>query len=96
MESMFRVEVHPRVLKLAPKVLKPAHLRKFRNFLKELPEKPIPDGYDVRPLTNLKFYGCDSYRLRLGDYRLLYAVNWNEKVVYVVRLEPRGKAYKKR
>jgi len=93
---VFRVEVHPKVIKSAPKVLKPAHLRKFRDFLKELPENPIPDGYDIKPLTDVKIYGCDSYRLRLGDYRLLYAVDWNKKIVYVVRLDPREKAYKKR
>ncbi|WP_456443996.1 type II toxin-antitoxin system RelE family toxin [Thermococcus sp.] len=40
--------------------------------------------------------GLNAYRLRLGDYRVLYAVDWEDKVVYVVRIEPRGRAYKKR
>ena len=93
---MFRVEVHPQVLKLAPKVLKPAHLRKLRDFLNELSENPVPRGYDIKLLVNFDFHGFDVYRLRLGSYRLMYAVNWDEKIVYVVRLEPREKAYKKR
>ena len=40
--------------------------------------------------------GLNAYRLRLGDYRVLYAVDWVDKVVYVVRIEPRKRAYKKR
>jgi len=93
---VFRVEVHLKVIKSAPKVLKPAHIRKFMGFLRELPENPIPEGHDIKPLTDVKIHGCDSYRLRLGDYRLLYAVDWDRKIVYVVRLDPREKAYKKR
>lgn len=41
---VFRVEVHPKVIKSAPKVLKPAHIRKFVDFLRELPENPLPEG----------------------------------------------------
>jgi|GEM_PF-6558767 len=50
----------------------------------------------LSPLTDRKILGLDAYWLRLGDYRLLYAVDWKNKVVYVVRLEPRDRAYKRR
>ncbi len=93
---MFEVRVHSKVAKSAPKVLKPAHLKRLMAFIRELKTNPLPDGYDVKPLTDRKILGLDAYRLRLGDYRLLYAVDWKNKVVYVVRLEPRDRAYKRR
>ena len=93
---MFDVKVHPRVIKIAPRVLKPAHLKRFMAFLQDAKKTPLPTGYDVKPLTDRKILGFDSYRLRLGDYRILYAVDWDNKIVYVVRLEPRSRAYKKR
>ena len=92
---MFDVRVHPKVIKLAYNVLEPAHLKRFIAFLGDSKKDPLPQGYDVKPLTDIKFFGLDSYRLRLGRYRLLYAVDWKNKIVYVVRLEPRSRAYKK-
>ncbi len=93
---MFDVRVHPRVVKSAPRLLKSAHLKRFMDFLRDAKENPLPDGYDVKPLTDRKILGLNAYRLRLGDYRVLYAVGWEDKVVYVVRIEPRKRAYKKR
>ncbi|WP_456367161.1 type II toxin-antitoxin system RelE family toxin [Thermococcus sp.] len=93
---MFDVRVHPKVAKLAPKVLKPTHLKRLIDFIQDVKDEPIPKGYDVKPLTDRKLLGLDAYRLRLGDYRLLYAVDWKNKIVYVVRLEPRSRAYKRR
>ena len=93
---MFDVRVHPRVVKSAPRLLRPAHLRRFMNFLRDAEENPLPSGYDIRPLTDRKIFGLNAYRLRLGDYKVLYAVDWEGKAVYVVRIEPRKRAYKKR
>ncbi len=93
---MFDVRIHPKVVKSAPQILKPAHLKRFMNFLRDAKKNPLPDGYDVKPLTDQKILGLNAYRLRLGDYRVLYAVDWDNKIVYVVRIEPRSRAYKKR
>ncbi|WP_297506122.1 type II toxin-antitoxin system RelE/ParE family toxin [Thermococcus sp.] len=93
---MFDVRVHPKVVKSASQLLKPAHLRLFIEFLQDVKENPLPEGYDIKPLTNRKILGLNGYRLRLGDYRVLYAVDWRNKIVYVVRIEPRSRAYKKR
>jgi mRNA interferase RelE/StbE len=93
---MFDVRVHPKVIKQAPKLLESAHLKRFMDFLKDAKTNPLPTGYDVKPLTDHKILGLDGYRLRLGSYRVLYAVDWKNKIVYVVRIEPRSRAYKKR
>ena len=92
---VFVVKVHPRVIKIASK-LKPAHRKKLAEFMKLAEHNPIPDGFNIRPLKNFEVEGYEGYRLRLGDYRLLYGINWKDKVVYISRLEPRERAYKKR
>lgn len=93
---VFVVKVHPRVTKTALKQLKPAHRKKLAKFLEVAKYDPIPSGFDVKPLKNFEVEGYEGYRLRLGEYRLLYGINWKDKIVYVSRLEPRERAYKKR
>ena len=36
----------------------------------------------------------DSYKLRVGDYRVVYELNMRRKIVYVYRVEHRSKVYK--
>ena len=51
--------------------------------------EPIPPG-------TVKLRGeKDTYRLRVGEYRILYKVLWKEKVVLIFKIEHRKKAYKK-
>jgi len=37
---------------------------------------------------------ADVYRIRLGDLRIVYHVDWVDKIVDIEFLEPRGQAYK--
>jgi Cytotoxic translational repressor of toxin-antitoxin stability system len=34
------------------------------------------------------------YRLRVGNYRIIYEIKNNELIIYVIRLGPRGDIYK--
>jgi len=34
------------------------------------------------------------YRLRVGDYRIIFSIIQEEKIIAVVNIAPRGKAYK--
>jgi len=52
-----------------------------------LREKPVFRG--VVKLRGEK----DVYRLRVGDYRVLYKILWEEEVVLVFKVEHRKKAY---
>lgn len=43
-----------------------------------------------------KLKGHESfYRIRVGDFRIIYYVDKNEKEVYIVKIERRERAYKK-
>lgn len=49
---------------------------------------PWPPGHE-------KLSGDDKYRVRQGNYRILYIINGNELIVTVVRVAHRREAYSK-
>ena len=52
-------------------------------------DTPRPVG--VRKLTGTK----DAYRLRVGDYRIIYQINDNVLTVFVIRVRHRKDVYRK-
>jgi len=55
--------------------------------LAELREIPFPAGC-------LKLQGYDLYRLRVGDYRIIYEVNLDMRFIMVYYVRHRSDAYK--
>jgi mRNA interferase RelE/StbE len=53
-----------------------------------LREDPLPPG--IKKLKNM-----DGYRLRVGDYRILYTVNEKEKLLEVYAIGHRKDVYRK-
>ena len=47
-----------------------------------------------RPLGSKKLTAREGYRVRVGDYRILYQVDDGEKVVIIYRVKSRGHAYR--
>jgi len=95
--SQFEVRVNKDVIKEAKKKLSKAHQKKLAEFIKALKDNPIPiPEFDVRPVKGQKKKDGKRYRLRLGDYRIFYDVYWKEKVVIVLKIEPRERAYSRR
>ena len=41
-----------------------------------------------------KIVGEDrAFRIRIGDYRVLYEVGWNSKIILIERIDKRSRAY---
>ena len=59
----------------------------YKQRIKTAIEK-IPDG-DIKKLQGYK----NIYRLRVGDYRIIYKTTYNG--IYVEDILPRGSAYKR-
>lgn len=38
--------------------------------------------------------GLDAYRLRVGDWRVVYSINDSELEIWVIKIAPRGEVYK--
>jgi mRNA interferase RelE/StbE len=56
--------------------------------LKELSKNPIPQ--DAKKVVG---YKLPTFRIRIGKYRALYRVNYEEKRVIVVKIDHREKVY---
>lgn len=63
-------------------------LTRADRLLLSLADEPRPAGS-----KKLKGYG-NLYRLRIGDWRLIYAVEDDLLVVLVIEIAPRGEAYR--
>jgi len=71
-------------LRRLPRIL----LRRIDRVLELLAENPIPP--DCKRLAGYP----DLYRVRVGDWRIVYALEAERLLVLVVRIAPRGKAYR--
>jgi mRNA interferase RelE/StbE len=64
--------------------------RRIIELLLIIRENPVPaEYYDIK---KLKGY-TDTYRIRIGDVRIIYEILWNLKRVHVLLIEPRESAY---
>ena len=51
---------------------------------------------DSRPASALKLISeADYYRLRVGDYRVVYKINDKGKEIYVIAVKHRSEVYRK-
>ena len=83
---MYRLEVshtaHRQILRL------PAQTKeRINRTIAHLAENPRPPG--AKKLT-----ARNGYRVRVGDYRILYQVDDGEKVVIIYRVMSRGDVYR--
>ncbi len=86
---MFKVAVHKNVVKQL-KNLKKAHLKKLAYVLETLKTNPVPwREFDIRKIEGEE----NTYRIRIGDFRLVYFVDEENKIIHVIKLERRGRIY---
>lgn len=50
----------------------------------------LPDGTDIKRLK-----GCNLFRLRVGDYRILYTIDEAIKIISIENIDNRGDIYKR-
>ena len=50
---------------------------------------------DPRPPSATKLAGRDDYRVRVGDYRIVYAVDDDARLVIVARIAHRREVYRR-
>jgi len=86
----WKIEVKPTAEKYYRKLNKPTKKR-IKEALRKLEESNNPLFHEnVRALTGeLK----GDYRLRVGDWRIMFTLDRERKVIYVYAILPRGEAY---
>jgi mRNA interferase RelE/StbE len=79
--------------------LHPAAAREYRRL-----QGPLRDrirtaidalAVDPRPVNVAKLAGRDDYRIRVGDYLVVYAVDDGERLVIVARIAHRSEVYRR-
>ena len=86
--SRYRIEYSPKAVK---------QLRAMKDARVALPLKRAIDSLsaDPRPFGSLKLVGeVDQWRVRVGDWRIVYRIEDGRLVVLVVTVAPRGGVYR--
>mgnify|MGYP000081037188 CR=1 FL=1 len=88
----YRILAHKRVFKFLQD-LKDENLKtKFKEVILELENYPITlRRFDVEKLEGLE----RSYRLRIGEYRIIFTVNKKERTIFITHIGKRESIYEK-
>ena len=88
---MYQVYLTSRARKQLKRIDTQYHVR-IKELLISLQSNPIPHKtYDI-----VKMEGkIDTYRIRIGDVRIIYEINLHDKEINVLAIMSRSSAYKK-
>lgn len=84
----YDVRLHPAAAREYRRLQGPLRDR-VRNAIDALAAHPRPDGV-------VKLAGRDDYRIRVGECRIVYAVEDSERLVLVARIAHRREVYRQR
>jgi mRNA interferase RelE/StbE len=88
---MYQVYVTSRARKQLRRIAPQYHTR-IKELLIFLESNPIPHKkYDIVKMDGK----VDTYRIRIGDIRVMYELNLHDKEISVLAIMPRSSAYKK-
>lgn len=65
-----------------------------KRFFTQIKNKIISLASNPRPSGCLKLTAEEGYRIRSGNYRILYRVDDKNKVIYVYRIKHRKESYR--
>ena len=85
---MYKIKIDKSVVKFLGK--QPLWLsQKFESALMQLKINPFKTNRDIKKLKGFK----NDYRLRIGKYRLLYAIIENRSLIHFYHASSRGDIY---
>lgn len=80
----YKIIIEKAAQKFLDKQEKDKRLRLYKAIYK------LPNGTDIK-----KIKGCDLYRLRVGDCRVLYTVDEAIRLIDIENIDNRGDVYKR-
>ena len=84
---MYKIRVRGKARKQILQI-SPPHFQRVQACINTLAENP-------RPVGDRKLKGETGYRVRVGDYRILYEIDDNEQRVIIYRVKHRRDVYRK-
>ena len=83
---MYQIEVRDKARKQILKI-PPPHFQRLRESINALAENPRPSGA-------IQLKGTTGYRLRVGDYRILYEIDDTTQTIIIYRVKHRRDVYR--
>jgi len=84
---MFTIEYSNQALKFFKRIDKSLSERILKH-IEELSRNPFPQG-----VRSIEGYKEKTYRIRVGNYRILYEVDQEKGLVGIVKIDHRGQVY---
>ena len=86
---MFSAQLKKQALKFLKSIRDKSTLTRIANKINELEKNPFPQ--DIERVEGFK--GIKVFRVRVGDFRILYFVDYNSSKLYIEKIDKRGKVY---
>ena len=83
---MYQIELRSRAQRVLDRLPK-TDFRAVIEAIKELAQTPMPRGVEKVKSTGL-------WRIRQGDYRIIYAIDDNRQIIIIVRVGHRREIYR--
>jgi mRNA interferase RelE/StbE len=79
-------------------IIYPAARRELRKLPKSIQLRIVPVALalaeDPRPSGCEKLTGSDAWRVRVGEYRIVYGIDDNARIVSITRIAKRDEVYR--
>ena len=85
--AKYKLRIKKSAAKELEAISRKADRRRIVSRIETLAENPRPDGCK-------KLSGSERYRIRQGSYRIVYAIEDKQLVVYVVKIADRKSVYR--
>ena len=86
---MFSAELKKPALKFLKSIKDKTLLKRISDRIDELEKNPFPQ--DIERVESYK--DVKVFRVRVGDYRILYFVDYSSSKVYIEKIDERGRVY---
>jgi len=86
---MFSAELKKPALKFLKSIKDKALLKRISDKIENLEKNPFPQ--DLARVEGYK--DVKVFRVRVGDYRILYFVDYSSSKIYIESIDKRGKVY---
>jgi mRNA interferase RelE/StbE len=90
--SKYKIVVHKKAYRFLLQIKNESIRNNIKNAMAKLENYP----FTLKEMDVTKIRGLErTFRVRIGNYRIIFYVEKTEKTIYVTHIETRGKAYKK-
>ena len=93
MSDKYKIFETDQFIKDLKKIDNPNQRKIYGKIIKSIYPQIKMSPYVGRNIKELKDYKPETWRYRIGDFRLFYEINDKDKLINIITIEHRSKAY---